>query len=611
MVTNPKDPQPPQNRTFNPNEHLMQIKSGQSSKDYLPVQWRLVWFRSAFPHGTIETEMLHLDLDRETEEEVFVWSNEKRRSEKVVKRAKGFVVFKATVNDGVGGVATGTKTEKAASFSDYIEKAECVPLDSEILTRRGFKTYDQITVGEEVLAYDHMKDECVWTPLLRVVTYSQASVVRLHGKCFEVVCTPEHTWPVYYESTWSGKLYKYRNLKETNKLATSHRLILAAPAPGGKHPLTPRDAAILGWLLTDGSIRHNGNSVRSYICQSKQENVQIIRELVGVSAKETIHDVPSRTFPTGNTYDCLPQHRFLFSADETRRILDAAGIASSEDLPAMVPHYSQEARQAMLISMMLADGDQRGYFGKKRKPGVMEAWQILATLEGFALGAMTMSSTGEVPLQRMKKRRMLCASELQMEDAGMMPVWCPTTQYGTWIMRQNGRVMITGNTGSIGRALAALGYGTQFTGDEWNESHRIVDAPVDAQNGDSTTRQQNGTTTNQHASVSRQEGQQGAQKSGTSTQATRNTGRGDSQQNASTHSSAKPSKQDDSLTVRARGLYDLAIKKGKLKQGAAMDAWLTLCGDLVGTNIMAIEHLTASRLDTIEQKLQGVVAVAK
>ena len=33
-------------------------------------------------------------------------------------------------------------------------------------------------------------------------------------------------------------------------------------------------------------------------------------------------------------------------------------------------------------------------------------------------------------------------------------------------------------TGSIGRALAALGYGTQFA-PELNEEHRIVDAPVD------------------------------------------------------------------------------------------------------------------------------------
>src|SRR5712692_5995250 len=111
-------------RTFNPNEHLIQLKSRDGLRDYLPVQWRLVWFRSVCPQGTIETEMLHLDLDRETEEEVEAWNEEKQANEKVIKRANGFAVFRAVVKDGKGGIGTGTKSEKAASFPDYIEKAE-------------------------------------------------------------------------------------------------------------------------------------------------------------------------------------------------------------------------------------------------------------------------------------------------------------------------------------------------------------------------------------------------------------------------------------------------------------------------------------------------------
>src|SRR5579875_685733 len=122
QMTDTPTPQPV--RAFNPNEHLIQLKSGQTSKDYLPVQWRLVWFRALCPEGTIETEMLHLDLDRETEEESWAWNAQTRRNEKIVKRANGFVVFKATVRDGRGGMATGTKSEEAASFPDFIEKAE-------------------------------------------------------------------------------------------------------------------------------------------------------------------------------------------------------------------------------------------------------------------------------------------------------------------------------------------------------------------------------------------------------------------------------------------------------------------------------------------------------
>jgi hypothetical protein len=110
--------------TFNPREHLISLKNRQGATEYLPVQWRLVWFRQECPNGTIETELVHLDLEKETEEEAFVWNSEKRRSEKVVKSAKGIAIFKATVRDGKGGVATGTKMEKAASFGDYLEKAE-------------------------------------------------------------------------------------------------------------------------------------------------------------------------------------------------------------------------------------------------------------------------------------------------------------------------------------------------------------------------------------------------------------------------------------------------------------------------------------------------------
>ncbi|GAC1632813.1 MAG: hypothetical protein NVS4B9_25190 [Ktedonobacteraceae bacterium] len=111
-------------RTFNPNEHLIQLKSKEGYKDYLPVQWRLVWFREQCPQGTIDTEEIMVDLDREVEEEVYVWNNEKKRSEKVIKHARGYARYKAIVTDGKGGRATGTKSENAAGFPDFIEKAE-------------------------------------------------------------------------------------------------------------------------------------------------------------------------------------------------------------------------------------------------------------------------------------------------------------------------------------------------------------------------------------------------------------------------------------------------------------------------------------------------------
>lgn len=111
-------------QSFNPKEHIIQIKNKGDTADYLPVQWRLVWFREQCPNGTIDTEEVEVDLDREVEVEAYAWNNETRRSEKIVKRARGYARFRAVVTDGKGGRATGTKSETAANFPDFIEKAE-------------------------------------------------------------------------------------------------------------------------------------------------------------------------------------------------------------------------------------------------------------------------------------------------------------------------------------------------------------------------------------------------------------------------------------------------------------------------------------------------------
>lgn len=143
----------PNTRTFNPNQHLVQLKSKAGSQDYLPVKWRLVWFRSVHPQGTIDTQEMMVDLDRVVETEAFVWNAEKRRSEKVIKQAKGYARFRAVVTDGKGGRATGTKAENAANFADYVEKSETGAI-GRALAALGFGTQftdEEFNEGERIV----------------------------------------------------------------------------------------------------------------------------------------------------------------------------------------------------------------------------------------------------------------------------------------------------------------------------------------------------------------------------------------------------------------------------------------------------------------------------
>lgn len=124
MVTDLQTYQERQRQPFNPNDHIIQIKNKQGNADYLPVQYRLVWFREQCPQGTIDTEEVMIDLDREFEAEVYAWNADTRRSEKTLKRAPGYARFRAVVTDGKGGRATATKTERGVDFPDFVEKAE-------------------------------------------------------------------------------------------------------------------------------------------------------------------------------------------------------------------------------------------------------------------------------------------------------------------------------------------------------------------------------------------------------------------------------------------------------------------------------------------------------
>lgn len=134
---------------FNPHEHIIEFKG----KEYLPVAWRLVWFREYYPNGTIETEMILFDPDKEFSAEVSVWNSEKRRSEKVMKSEKGFAMFRAVVKNGQGGIATATKTERGVDFPDYAEKCETGAV-GRALAMLGFGTQftaDELQEGKRIV----------------------------------------------------------------------------------------------------------------------------------------------------------------------------------------------------------------------------------------------------------------------------------------------------------------------------------------------------------------------------------------------------------------------------------------------------------------------------
>lgn len=80
---------------FNPSEHMIKLKT----KDYLQVQWRLVWFREDHPDWTINADCLEHD--------------------------ENHAIFKAVILDADGvQKSSGHGSESKKDFADFLEKAE-------------------------------------------------------------------------------------------------------------------------------------------------------------------------------------------------------------------------------------------------------------------------------------------------------------------------------------------------------------------------------------------------------------------------------------------------------------------------------------------------------
>jgi hypothetical protein len=136
---------------FNPREHLIQLPRKVKDKasgtwktileEYLEVKWRVLMFRERYPHGMITTEEVSIDLDR------------------------GYARYKATVEDGEGGKATGYGTETQADFADFCERAETRAL-GRALAVMGFGTQ---FVGQDLTEGEHVADAPVRHPVAQPV----------------------------------------------------------------------------------------------------------------------------------------------------------------------------------------------------------------------------------------------------------------------------------------------------------------------------------------------------------------------------------------------------------------------------------------------------------
>lgn len=149
----------------------------------------------------------------------------------------------------------------------------CLLPSSQALSKtKGWINYEDLKVGDEILAFNRDIGESEWQKVERVNVFDyDGDMIRLKTKHLDVLSTPDHRWVV----TKPNKISKLDNTKvlTSEELYNSDKpyaIPIRAPHNNQvKARYSDAYVAFLGWYLTDGHLK-NGNIVR--ICQSNTAN---------------------------------------------------------------------------------------------------------------------------------------------------------------------------------------------------------------------------------------------------------------------------------------------------------------------------------------------------
>lgn len=263
----------------------------------------------------------------------------------------------------------------------------CVPMSTKALTKTGWKHYKDLVVGEEILGFNKDKGIKEWTKILKLNKYEDAEVGSIGNKSQKLYSTSEHKYLVANRSTAGKYVNELNDFTKFNLVEAKDINTHSAILVNAPYANTNLDSE-----FDLGLNKYNYNHLEDILKFSKG---QLDSYLLG----------------------------FLLADGHLKK--SANGEKTSWTF-SQVKGNIQEATQTALY-LRSSKRISAGYKNKKKKDTHQDAYNITQTQNSF------ITSSPKYFKQW---------SHETTED-----VWCPTTELGTWVMKQSDNfITITGNS---------------------------------------------------------------------------------------------------------------------------------------------------------------------
>lgn len=259
----------------------------------------------------------------------------------------------------------------------------CVDKETEILTLHGWKKYDEVHEGDEILSYDMEGDKLV-KDKIKEVHISKAEndedlfeVYHIYTSRFDSVCTVDHRWVMENFDTKEIKFYPTEHLLKVHR---PRYHILRVVDHNYNDSLSASLTSDLDLDTYWDSIFSNSVSYHSIFNLSKEDALKLYEKGTTVAKNGSI------------------EFRIEESADKFQILCYMAGKAVNK-------------REERI---------------KHRNQDPYNVWKVTCSKRNL-------NRTARIDM--MKK-----------DEEKINLIWCVTTETGTWIARRDGKIYITGNS---------------------------------------------------------------------------------------------------------------------------------------------------------------------
>lgn len=328
----------------------------------------------------------------------------------------------------------------------------CFDNETELLTKSGWKKREQLIKGEEVLTLNLATNILEWNKINDKFEYTDFDrMIHMKTKTADLMITENHT--LIDRNRKSGKYIKKEAIKFFGK-------DLNIPANGinnnKEYNIDDNLLKILCWVITEGT-NFKGKKHEVRITQSDKPKVDhyyildLIKEY-DQTAEINVRKKYNKGWMGGifRNYDAY--EIYINKCELSKKIRE---LIPDKKIPQWFFELSKRQFDIVLHELLLGDGtwDKRigcnNFSYSQKDKNDIDRLQALCCLNGYrTVLSIAKNRFGQVyrlSITTRKTHRIKKQAQKIVKYKGI--AWCVSVNNGTLVMRRNGKVSITGNTG--------------------------------------------------------------------------------------------------------------------------------------------------------------------